>query len=109
MRFRTWNQKTHKKIHWTEWVVVLSFGKDGRKFGVIGNSTRYPMMCSVLDNGKDFYDLHALLEKCYLELGSVLKQEAAMKFSFICPVRSLGSLAALPVTYPRLAPALSPA
>lgn len=75
MRFRTWKQKTCKEsTGLSEWVVVvLSFGKDGRKFGVIGNSTRYPMMHSKLGNGKDFRDLHAPLEKCYLDPCSVTK------------------------------------
>lgn len=55
----TQKQKTSKEStglrEWEE--MVLSFGEDRRKCGVIGNS-RYPMMCLMLDNRKDFHDHH---------------------------------------------------
>lgn len=55
----TQKQKTSKEStglrEWEE--MVLSFGEDRRKCGVVGNS-RYPMMCLMLDNRKDFHDHH---------------------------------------------------
>lgn len=64
-----------QRIHWTEsgWWLFFPLVKVEEKFRVIGNSTRYPMMHSMLDNGKDFCDLHTQLEICYLELCSGMK------------------------------------
>jgi len=54
-------------------------------------------MHSMLDNGKHFHDLHTPLEKWYLEPCSVIKLEAAMKFSSACAV--LAGVTGWPANY----------